>query len=113
MDDAKPRRLWAFVSLVCSILGWGALATFGLLVTLHEFSDTTGVTLGLWILCLVFPSGFLCVLGVIFGFVALVRIGSGQYGGRGAALTGIILGCLPLAFALVMYFQGHPLRWWF
>jgi hypothetical protein len=115
MDDTKPRTLWAFVSLVCGILGWCGLVAFGLLVSLHPFSDTTGVTVGLWILCLVFPSGVLCLLGVIFGFVALLRIGSGQYGGRGAALTGIILGCLPLAFALVSFLLSHadsnPLRW--
>ena len=96
-------------------------------MSLHPFSDTTGVTVGLWILCLVFPSGVLCLLGVIFGFVAMLRIGSGQYGGRGAALTGIILGffpvafaliifgCLPLAFAFVSFLLSHadsnPLRW--
>ena len=127
MDDTKPKTLWALVSLVCGILGCCGLVAFGLLVSLHPFSDTTGVTVGLWILCLVFPSGVLCLLGVIFGFVAMLRIGSGQYGGRGAALTGIILGflplafaliifgCLPLAFAFVPFLLSHadsnPLRW--
>ena len=114
MDDTKPRTLWAFVSLVCGILGGCGLVAFGLLVSLHPFSDTTGVTAGLWILCLVFPSGALCLLGVIFGFVALLRIRSGQYRGRGMALTGIILGCLPLAFALVSFLlisDSSPLRW--
>jgi hypothetical protein len=107
MDDTRPRTLWAIVSLVCGILAWCGLVAFGLLAGLHEFSDTTGVTLGLWILCLVFPSGVLCVLAVIFGFIALLRIQSGHYGGRGAALTGIILGGLPLAFALVSYLLRH------
>ncbi len=99
MDDNKPRTLWAFVSPVCGLLGWCGLGAFGLLVSLHQFSDTTGVTVGLWLMCLVFPSCVFCLLGVIFGFVALLRIGRGQYGGRGAAFTGIILGCLPLALA--------------
>jgi Domain of unknown function (DUF4190) len=123
MADTKPRTLWALVSLVCGILGCCGLVAFGLLLSLHQFSDTTGVTVGLWILCLVYPSGVLCLLGVIFGFVALLRIRSGQYGGRGAALTGIILGCLPaaltgiilgclpLAFALVSFLLSHADRY--
>jgi len=127
MDDTKPRTLWALVSLVCSILGCCGLVAFGLLGSLHPFSDTTGVTVGLWIVCLVFPSAVLCLLGAIFGFVALLWIGSGQYGGRGAALTGIILGCLPLAltgiilgclplpFAFVSFLlspaDNNPLQW--
>jgi hypothetical protein len=115
MDALKPRTLWAFISLLCGIVGWGGLVAFGLLLNLHPISDTTGVTLGLWILCLVFPSGALCLLGVLFGSVALLRTRSGQYGGQGAALTGIILGCLPLAFALVAFLLSHadsnPLRW--
>jgi hypothetical protein len=102
MDDTKPRTAWAFASLVCGILGCCGLAAFGLLLSLQPFSDTTGVTAGLWILCLAFPSGVVCLLGMIFGLVALLRIGGGQYGGRGAALTGIILGGLPLAFAVVL-----------
>jgi hypothetical protein len=101
-DDTKPRTAWALVSLVCGILGCCGLVAFGLL-SLYGFSDTTGVTAGLWILCLVFPSGVLCLLAVIFGFVALFRIGSGQYGGRGAAIAGIILGSVPLALALVLF----------
>jgi hypothetical protein len=115
MVDPKPRTLWAFASLFCGILGWCGLVAFGLLVSLHHFSDTTGVALGLWILCLIYPSGVLCLLGVIFGYVALLRIRSGRYGGRGAALAGIILGFLPLAFALVSFLlsdaDSNPLRW--
>ena len=106
MDDAKPRTLWAFGSLVCGILGCCGLVAFGLLGGLHLFNDTTGVTLGLWILCLVFPSSVLCLLAVIFGLVALFRIRSGQYRGRGVALTGIILGCL--ALALVSFLLVGP-----
>lgn len=102
MDDTRRRTAWAFASLVCGILGCCGLAGFGLL-SLQGFSDTTGVTAGLWILCLVFPSGVLCLLAIIFGFVALFRIGSGQYGGRGVALAGIILGSVPLAVALVVF----------
>lgn len=102
MDVTRPRTLWALVSLVCGILGCCGLAAFGLLASLYPFSDTTGVTVGLWLMCLVFPSAALCLLGVIFGFVAMLRISSGQYGGRGAALAGIILGCLSLAFALII-----------
>jgi len=103
MNDSKPRTLWGFVSLVCGILGSCGLAAFGLLASLHQFSDTTGVTLGLWIMCLVFPSVVLCLLGVMCGFIGLLRIASGEYGGRGAALTGIILGSLTLAFAIVLF----------
>jgi hypothetical protein len=88
MEDTKPRTLWAFASLVCGILGSCGLVAFGLLATLHPFSDTTGVTLGLWIVCLVFPSSVLCLMGVIFGFVALLRIRSGQYGGRWGSVDG-------------------------
>ena len=44
----------------------------------------------------------------LFGLVALLRIRSGQYGGRGVALTGIILGCL--ALALVWFFLTYLIR---
>ena len=111
MDNAKPRTLWAFVGLACGILGCCGLVAFGLLGSLPLFNDTTGVTLGLWIVCLVFPSSVLCLLGVIFGLVALLRIRSGQYGGRGVALTGIILGCLPLALVWFLLVGSNPLRW--
>jgi hypothetical protein len=105
MGDTKPNTLWAFVSLVGGILGWGWgwIVALGCMLSLHQSGDTTGVALVGWILWLVFPSSVLCLLGVIFGLVALVRIRSGQYGGRWAALTGITLGCLPLAFALVSF----------
>ena len=106
MDDTKPRTLWAFASLACAILGSFGFVGFGMLVGLHPFSDTTGVTAGLWIVCLVFPLSLLCLLGVIFGFVALLRIRSGSYGGRWVALTGIILGFLPLGLTGIM------LGWW-
>jgi hypothetical protein len=101
MDDTHPRTLWSLISLVCAILGCCGLVAFGLLASRYS-SDTTGVTVGLWMVCLAFPSGVLCLLGVIFGFVAMIRISSGQYGGRGAALAGIILGCLALAFAFII-----------
>jgi hypothetical protein len=103
MDDTKPRTFWAFASLVCSILGCGGLVAFGLFATLHPFSDTTGVTAGLWIVCLVFPLSMLCLLGVIFGLVALLRIRSGSYRRRWVALTGIILGCLPLGLTGIIF----------
>jgi hypothetical protein len=106
MDDTKPRTVWAFASLVCSILGCGGLVAFGLFATLHPFSDTTGVTAGLWIVSLVFPLSMLCLLGVIFGFVALLRIRSGSYGGRWVALTGIILAFLPLGLTGIIF------GWW-
>jgi hypothetical protein len=109
MDDAKPRTLWAFGGLACGILGCCGLVAFGLLGYLSN--DTTGVTLGLWIACLVFPSSVLCLLGVIFGLVALLRIRSGQHGGRGVALTGIVLGCLPLALVWFLLVGSNPLRW--
>lgn len=97
MATAKPTTRWAFVSLVCGILGGCGLAGFALWVRLEPFSDTTGVTAGLWLLCLVFPLCVICLLAVISGVVALLRIRGGQYGGRGTAVTGIILGCSPLA----------------
>jgi hypothetical protein len=103
MDDTHPRTLWALISLVCAILGCCGLAAFGLKASLYPFSDTTGVTAGLWMMCLAFPSGVLCLLGMIFGYVAMLRISSGQYGGRGAALAGIILGCSALAFVLILF----------
>jgi Domain of unknown function (DUF4190) len=106
VDDTKPRTLWALVSLVCGMLGCCWLVAFGLLASLYPFSDTTGVNVGFWIVCWVFPSGFLCLLGVIFGFVAMLRISSGQYRGRGAALAGITLGSLSLAFALIAILRG-------
>lgn len=48
MDDTKPMTLWAFVSLVCGILGWCGRVASRLLLSLHHFSDTMGATLTPW-----------------------------------------------------------------
>ena len=69
--------------------------------------ETTGVSAGLAVLYVGFLSGTLCLLGIIFGIVALRRIRRGGPGGRGPAWAGIVLGCLP--FAVLLVWVGP---WW-
>ncbi|MEX2139476.1 MAG: DUF4190 domain-containing protein [Pirellulales bacterium] len=107
MADTKPSTSWAAVSLVGSTLG-----CLGALVWLVSIAgppvETTGVSAGLAVLYVGFPSGTLCLLGVIFGVVALGRIRSGECRGGGMAWTGIVLGCLPFA----LFFTGSILGLW-
>jgi hypothetical protein len=103
----KPTTLWAGASLVCSILGYvNAIAL--LVVASYPKRDTTGVALGVAILFLGFPAATLWLLGAVFGVVALVRIRNRKSGGRGTALTGVFLGCLPLLFAVLSFL--NPFR---
>jgi hypothetical protein len=107
MPIAKPSTSWAAVSLGCSSLGClGALAW---LVSIGGPPvETTGVSAGLALLYVGLPSFTLCSLGIIFGVVAVGRIGSGEYRGGGIARTGIILGWLPFA----AFFAGSIFGLW-
>lgn len=102
MMDTKPTISWAFGSLGCSILGClAALAMFVAALHMHDV-DPTGVSGGLAVFCLGGLSSTLCLLGVIFGVVALRRIRSGEWGGRGKAWTGLAIGCVLLAVLLAI-----------
>jgi hypothetical protein len=116
MVNATPTTLWAVVSLAFSVLGCGA--TLALLALLERYGEMARRSAGvgaIWMVMHMMLAGALCMLGVFFGVVALVRIRSGQYGGWGKAWMGIVLGCLPLAFALASFLlskaDSNPLRW--
>jgi hypothetical protein len=115
MVNSKPTTLWAVVSLVCSVLGWLAILAFLALAERYEAMANRSAGVGaIWMIAHMMLAGALCLLGVLFGLVALVRIRSGQCGGRGKAWTGIVLGCLPLASEVVSFLtssaDSNPFR---
>lgn len=106
----KPRTTWALASLACGVGGWAWFVGLGWALLSSPRGDTTGVTISILFLGLVITSGFLWLVGIVFGIVALARISSGRYGGQWAALAGIVLGSLP--FLLVLTWVGyHKIRW--
>jgi hypothetical protein len=116
MVTAKPTTLCAVVSLAFSVLG--CVATVALLALLDRYGEIARRSAGvgsIWMVMHLLLAGAPCMLGVLFGVVALVRSRGGQYGGRGKAWMGIALGCLPLAFALASFLlskaDSNPLRW--
>src|SRR5262245_42665685 len=107
MPDLKAGTLWAAASLVCSTLG--CLGAIVWLVSLARPPvETTGVSAGLAMLYVGFPSFTLCSLGVIFGVVAVGRIWSDGFRGGGMARTGIVIGWLPFA----VFFTGSIFGLW-
>jgi hypothetical protein len=113
MVDTKPITLCAVVSLVCSILG--CFAGLSLLASLERYGEIANRSAGvgiIWGLGHGSLAATLCLLGVIFGVVALIRIRSGECGGRVLAWTGIVLGCLPLAAVVFLMWNAdmNPLR---
>jgi len=85
-----------------------------LLALAQQYDDLANSSSGvgiIWALGHAFLSATFGFLGVIFGLVALVRIRSGQCGGQRTALTGIVLGCLPLALVWFLLVGSNPLRW--
>jgi hypothetical protein len=116
MVDTKPTTLWAVVSLAGSVLGW--LASLAFVVMAERYGEMANRSAGvgaIWMGMHVMVVAALFLLGVLFGLVALARVRGGDVGGRGMALTGIVLGCLPLAFAVVLFLlsnaDSNPLRW--
>ena len=96
MVDPKTTTSRGVIGLVCSILGCLGTVALPAIYSHGLHQETTGVSAGLAVLCYGFLSGTLCLLGVIFGIVALRRIRRGERGVQGIAWTGIVLGCLPL-----------------
>jgi hypothetical protein len=110
MDQMRPLSAWAVVSLTSAILGW--LTALPLLVINYQYiaGSTAGVgLLGPFLLGLL--SAALCLLGIIFGVVALARIRNGERRGRGMGWAGIILGGLPL-MTYVLFSGRYLLGWW-
>lgn len=109
MVHAKPITAWAVVSLISSILGWlGALP-----LVFMDYDDLIGGTAGVGViipLLMGLLSATLCLLGVIFGAVALATIRSGKRRGWGISWTGIILGGFALTAYLVV--GRYLLGWW-
>jgi hypothetical protein len=82
----------AVLSLVSSDLGYvGALVFIVSVAGMPQ--DESGLGPGLGLLCIGFPSGVLCLLGIVCGGIALINGDDGP----GKAWTGTVLGCLPLA----------------
>jgi hypothetical protein len=99
----KHTTAWAYSALGCSLLGWLAAAPLPLIDYNHLIGGTAGVgVIGPFLLGLL--SALLCLLGIIFGIVALARTRDTTFHGRGKAWTGIALGGLLLTAYLV---AGH------
>ena len=100
MADTKPSTAWGAASLVCSALG-----CLGALVWLTSVArppvETTGVSAGLALLYVGFPSFTLSSLGIIFGVVAVGRIRSGgcRVGRRWAGWGSSSDGCRSRCFS--------------
>lgn len=115
MLETKPTTRWAVASLVCGILGW--LAVLTLFVFAERYAEMAKASAGVGIIWYgghELLAAVFCLLGVACGLVALVRIRRGPYGGRGMAWAGIVLGCLPFAFAALAFFtsdaDSNPFR---
>ena len=115
MNNTKPTTLWAVVSLACSVLG--LLATLVFVAMAERYGEMANRSAGvgaIWMGMHLMLVAALCLLGVLFGLVALVRLRSGECSGRSMAWTGTVLGSLPLAFALVSFLlsnaDSNPLR---
>jgi hypothetical protein len=104
MAITKRTTLWAIASLVCSILGClAALALLGLLRCYGEVANGSAGVGIIWMFGHALLAATLCLQGVVFGIVALIRIRSGECRGKGSAWTGIVLGSLPLAAAVLLF----------
>jgi hypothetical protein len=115
MAATKPTTFWAIASLVCSILG--CLAALALLALLQRYAEIANSSAGvgiIWMLGHALLAVTLCLQGVVFGAVALLRIRSGESRGQGPAWTGIVLGSLPLAAAVLLFLisnaDSNPFR---
>src|SRR5262245_53992048 len=90
MVDTQPTTRWAVVSLTGSVLGW--LASLALVALAERYGEMANRSAGvgvIWMGMHLLLAAALCLLGVLFGLVALVRVRSGECGGRGLAWTGI------------------------
>jgi hypothetical protein len=107
MAPAKPTTAWAVASVVCGSLGLLGAVPLPLIDYQHLAGATAGVGVaGPFLLGLV--SAALGVLGLVFGLVALARLGEGRFSGRGLAWSGICLGgLLSLAYLVaVLWLSG-------
>src|SRR5438874_5221855 len=115
MADGKPTTLWAAVSLIFSSLG--CLATLALWALAERYAAIANRTAGVGSIYMVAHAMLvlvLCLVGVLCGGVALLRISSGRCGGRRMTWTGIVLGCVPLALAIAAFLlskaDSNPFR---
>lgn len=107
MADTKPTTSWAVASLVLSLLGAGAhLALVALLETYGEIANRSAGVGIIWMGLYGLLATALCLVGILLGTVALVRIRNGKSIGRGMACTGIVLGCLPLVLLVILLMSG-------
>jgi hypothetical protein len=116
MVDTKPITMWAAAGLACSVLG--SVASLAFLAMAERYGEMANRSAGvgaIWMGLHLMLVAALFLLGILFGLVALVRVRGGHYGGQRMAWTGIGLGCLPLVFAVVLFFlsnaDSNPLRW--
>jgi hypothetical protein len=110
-EKRPPITAWAIASLVGSIVGCLGIIALPALYSSGLLQEPTGVSAGLAVLMAGALSSLLCVLGIVFGIVALRR---GKHGGRAMAWVGIVLGCLPfvgmLAWAALVLWQEIGIR---
>jgi hypothetical protein len=106
MVTTRTTTAWANASLVLGILGWLTAVPLAFLDYGHIIGATAGVgMIGPFLIGLV--AAVLCLLGVVFGVVALARARNGEFGGTGKAWTGIVVGALPLLVGVVVLWPSY------
>lgn len=116
MVNGKPITLWAVLSVALSVLGCVASLAFPLFAEEYgRMANRSAGVGGIWMVLHLLAAAALCLLGILCGVVALVRVSGGARGGRGLAWAGIILGALPLAATFVSYLfsaaDSNPPGW--
>jgi hypothetical protein len=104
MVESRTTPRSAVASLACGILGCVLGLALPLVYSHGMHVEPTGVSAGLAAGCLGLLSLTLGLAAVIFGIVALRRVG----GGRAIAWSGVVLGCLPFAVLLIYLI---PVAW--
>jgi hypothetical protein len=95
----------------------GCIASLTFLVLAERYGAIANRTAGVGIIfgiAHLMLAAALCLLGVLFGVVALIRIHNNKYRGLGIAWAGIVFGSLPLVIELVSFLlsdaDSNPLR---
>jgi heme/copper-type cytochrome/quinol oxidase subunit 2 len=103
---AKPTTSWASASLVYSVVGLVTALAF--LALLQHYFEGAAASAGVGIVTAfahIILSASFCLMGVLFGFIALVRIRGDRFSGSRMAWTGIVLGGLPAILLFIAFAQ--------
>ena len=115
MANARPTTLWAFASFSCGLLG--CIICLIWLVMAERYAELARGSAGvgaIWMGLHMMLAAAFCLLAVLLSLVALARISTKGYVGRGWAWAGVALGCMPLLLWLIAFLaseaDSNPLR---